>query len=102
MRIRSPQRGDVGLPRNLRFDKIGPTPSEARQAELDGEQVGGQPRVASIAVGERMNRDQPMVEAHGDLGGSEGLVANPVAHIVEQLMQFRTNAVSVDPDIAGA
>jgi hypothetical protein len=44
---------------------MGSSPAKARTAKRDQEQVGGQPRMAAVAVGEGINGDELVMKGSG-------------------------------------
>lgn len=75
-------------PRIAAAGEVGTAPGERRAAEPDGEDIRDRPRRPSVAVRERVDRDDPVMQAHGDLVGWIGLILHPVLGIVERLAQL--------------
>ena len=48
------------------IDEMGSPPAKARPAKRGQKQVGSQPRMATVAVRERMNGDEAMMKARAD------------------------------------
>lgn len=81
------------------FHQVRPAPAEPLPPKLSDQQVGGQPRVTSVAVRERMDRDEAVVEAHRNLIRREGLVVNPVADVANQGVEIHSDLVRRDADV---
>jgi hypothetical protein len=60
------QGADINAAQIICGDRIAASPAQAGPAKTDREQVGGKAGESSIAVWERVNEDQPMMEADGD------------------------------------
>lgn len=58
-------------------------------AEMERKHIGGEARPAAIAVRIRMDGDELVVKAHGDLVGRIRLVLHPIAHVIERLAERR-------------
>jgi len=65
------------------IDQGAASPGETRLAQSLGEQVGHQPRVAPVAVGEGMHRHQAVVEAHCNFVRRKAGVLNLIARVIE-------------------
>ena len=57
--------------------------------KLEREHVGGQARPTAISVRKRMDRNQLVMEAHGDLVWRICVVLGPIAHVIERLAERR-------------
>ena len=97
MSISRPQRRDVLGAHGGRFDEIRTPPREALSSERNDEQIGGESRVASVTVGKRVYRHQPVVKAHGSLVGRKRVMFDPVPDVVEKHAQFDSDAKRLDP-----
>ncbi len=62
--IRSPQRGDVTLPRVARFNQVlAAAPAERGRAVQPQKAIGHQARVPAVAIGEWMHENPSVMEA---------------------------------------
>ena len=75
-------------------------PGEALAAEAANQKVGRQPRVAAIAVDERMDEHQPMMEAHGQLVGRVDLMIAPVSGVINELAKLHGDQVRRGADVS--
>jgi hypothetical protein len=56
--------------------------------------------VPSVAVGERMDRDETMMQARGNLIGWKIAVFDPKPNVIKKRPDFDWNAVGLDAEIA--
>ena len=93
------QGGDVGLPRRTGIDQVAAAPGETGLTQPHDQQIGEQARMPPIAIGERVNGDQAVMQADGDLVRRQAGVFDLIAHVVEQLSQFDADSEPVDADV---
>nr|BAA87667.1 tiorf42 [Agrobacterium tumefaciens] len=100
MIIRGLQCRDVPCSQISHVAQASATPAEGLGAQFFHEQIGGQPRVTSVAVRKRMDGDQAMVETYCDLVRRKCLMLDPIPNVIEQHREFDRNSVGLDADIA--
>ena len=93
------QRIDVFLPHRARIPQIATAPGKARASETSRQDVGHKPRPAPIAVREWMNGDKRVVKANDDLVERKGLVINPEAGVIQDLVQTRLDEHVIDAEV---
>ena len=90
---------DIAPPRRAGIAQTLPPPRKPLAPELHRQKIGHKAGVAAVAVRERVNLHQPVMETHRDLIGRIGFVFDPCFGVVEQLAQGYWNLPVVDPDI---
>gem|GEM_PF-3509704 len=74
------------------------SPGKGQSAQLGHEQFSHQPRVAPIAVRERMNPDQPMMKPDGQFISGVDVVVLLVLNVVQQIPKLNRNLFPSYPD----
>ena len=99
MPIGGSQRVNV-VPTQVRdCDKVAAPPGEALSAKLENQEVGGQPREATVTVREGVDKDETVMEAHGDLIRAIDLMVDPIMNVIHELTEVGSNlpVIGADP-----
>ena len=81
------QGGDIALAHRAGIAQTLASPRKPLTPEPHHQKIRHQAGVTAVAVRERVNLHQPVMEAHRDLVGRIGLVFDPRFGVVEQLAQ---------------
>ena len=99
MVICGPKSGDILSARFADVGQILPAPCKWFAAEPRHHQISHQARRSTIAVGIRVDRNQPVMQTHGNLVGRECLVFNPVTNVVERRSELDGDPHRLDTDV---
>src|SRR5580692_478211 len=102
MIVGGPQGGDMTLPHRTRILQIRASPRKPLTPEPHYQKIRHEAGVAAVAIRERMNLHQPVMEAHRDLVGRIRPVLDPRPGVVKQLAQRDGNLMEYNPEIAFA
>jgi hypothetical protein len=92
---------DLARSRDGRIAQTRPVPAKKPfTSKLDDHKIDQEVSVAVIAIGERMDLHQAVLQAHRNLIRLIRLVFDPCLGIVEQLAQRYWNLKVVNPDVA--
>ena len=94
------QGGEVAVARVGRLHEVAAPPRERRGSLIGEQDVGDQARVPAVAIGEAVDRDEPVMEAGGGFIERVRPVLQPVASVVQQVSQLRADLFGRDADVA--
>lgn len=99
MVVRGSQGINISLTEFAYIGKVAGAPRERFTAKVFDEQISHHARVASVAIGERMNLRQPVMKTYGDLIGGKSVTVDPKARIVERVGHLGGNEMWCDPNV---
>ena len=97
--VRRLQRSDIAAARFVGVGNAAAAPRESSLAEAFYEHIGHQAGVTAVTVGERVDRNQAVMEAHHRFVRWIGGVVDLVADIVKQLAQRNADRQPIDADV---
>ena len=92
--------GDIAPPRLAYIGQGNPSPGEGLLPQPDRQDIRHETGGATVAVRERMDGDETVMEPYRDLVRRISLVLDPVAGIVQSRARFDWNTDRIDPKIA--
>ena len=90
---------DVCAPRCASVRQARATPRKARALHLFQEEIRREARMAAVSVRVRVNLNESVMEARGDLVVRIRLMLDPIGAVIYELLQIHGDAVRIDADV---